>query len=325
MRAFVVTTADGAASAGVGELDEGELSGDVLVDVAWSSLNYKDAMVADGRLARRSPLVGGVDAAGTVVRDATGSLAAGTEVIAHGHGFGVSHHGGFAPRLRCEPAWLVATPEGLPARAAMAMGTAGYTAMASVLALEHEGVRPGDGEVLVTGASGGVGSVAVALLAARGHHVVALSGKPGARDWLRGLGAGSVVGREALDERPGRVLGPERYAGAVDCVGGEVLAKVLRCVRWGGAVAASGLVAGAELSTSVYPFITRNVVLVGIDSVEAPNAVREPVWAALAATVTPAACDALVTEEVGIEGITRGLEALRRGAATGRVLVDPAS
>lgn len=322
-----MTRGDDATTAGVADLDEAELDGDVLVDVDRSSLNYKDAMVAakDGRLARRSPLVAGVDAAGHVAADPTGTFAIGTAVIAHGHGFGTSHHGGLAPRLRTRADWLVAMPDGLDARTSMAMGTAGYTAMASLLALEDLGLAPGTGELLVTGASGGVGSVAVALAAARGHAVVAVSGKPDAATWLRGLGASDVVGRDALAERPDRVLGPEHYAGAIDCVGGATLAQVLRLLRWGGAVAASGLVAGAELSTTVYPFITRNVALVGIDSVDAPAELRARVWSSLAQVATPAWCERLVTAEIGLDGVTDALDALRAGRGRGRVVVDPSA
>jgi acrylyl-CoA reductase (NADPH) len=329
MRAFVVDHADGAFAAGVRDLDEDDalVDGDVVVDVEWSCLNFKDAMVAQpsSRVARRDVLIGGVDAAGRVRSDSSGTFRVGDVVIAHGHGFGTSHHGGFAPRLRCAAGWLVASPPGLDPRAAMAFGTAGYTAMASVLALEGRGLSPGSGEVLVTGASGGVGSVAVALLAARGHEVVALSGKPAATAFLSKLGASSVVGRDALDDRPERVLGTARFAAAIDCVGGTTLAKVLRVLRWGAAVAASGLVGGAAVETSVYPFITRNVALLGIDSVEAPSDVRAVVWSALEAASTPTMLDVLVTAETGLEGIAAGLATLERGEALGRALIDPST
>jgi acrylyl-CoA reductase (NADPH) len=327
MRAFVVEHANGGVTAVVRDVDEATflVDGDVVVDVAWSSLNFKDAMVAQpaSRVARLEVLIGGVDAAGTVRSAPSGSFEVGDVVVAHGHGFGTSHHGGFAPTLRCDAGWLVAAPPGLDARAAMVFGTAGFTAMASLLALEHRGLRPGDGEVLVTGASGGVGSVAVALLATKGYEVVAMSGKPSAAAFLTALGASSVVGRDVLDDRLERVLGTARFAGAVDCVGGSTLAKVLRVLRWGGAVAASGLVGGPSLETTVYPFITRNVAILGIDSVDAPLDVRREVWSALAAASAPATLDALVTVETGLEGIAAGLGSLERGEALGRTLVDP--
>lgn len=325
MRAFVVEHHDGAVTAGVRDVDESTwlTEGDALVEVEWSCCNYKDAMVLQpgSRVARRSPLIAGVDAAGRVLEGA-GGLERGDVVIAHGHGFGTSAHGGFAERLRCESAWLTRAPEGLDARTAMVFGTAGYTAMASVLALEDAGVVRGDGEVLVTGATGGVGAVAVALLASRGHRVVALSGKPEAAAWLTELGASAVIGRDELDDRPDRVLGPERFAGAIDVVGGETLARVLRVLRWGAPVAASGLVGGSELTTTVYPFITRNVALLGIDSVLAPPDVRARVWAAVAESQSDEMCSRLTTVVIGLDGLPRALEALHHGAGRGRVLVD---
>jgi len=327
MRAFVVEHEAGEVTAAVREVDEAEylVDGDVDVDVAWSCLNYKDSMVVRPAsvVARRSPLIGGVDAAGEVVTSSSPELDVGTQVVAHGHGFGTSHHGGFAPRLRCDASWLTPLPAGLDARTAMVYGTAGYTAMASLLALRHAGVEPGDGEVLVTGASGGVGSVAVALLAAQRYEVTAMTGKADEHGYLQALGASSVVGRDALADRPERVLGVERFAGAVDCVGGATLAGILRALRWGGAVVASGLVGGAALETTVYPFITRNVALLGIDSVAAPRAVRDKVWLALDGALAPEVLEQLVAREIGLEEISVGLAALERGAARGRVLVDP--
>lgn len=327
MRAYVIEHHGDEVAAGVRDVDEDGLldEGDVFVDVAWSCLNYKDAMVAQpkSRVARRDVLIGGVDAVGTVTASSRGAARVGDAVIAHGHGFGTSHHGGFAPRLRCDGAWLVPLPRGLEARDAMVFGTAGYTAMASILALESTGLSNDAGPVLVTGATGGVGSVAVALLAARGFEVTAMTGKAAERDYLVGLGAAEVVGRDALDDRPERVLGTARFAGAVDCVGGTTLAGILRVLRWGGAVAATGLVGGAAVATTVYPFITRNVALLGIDSVEAPAKVREEVWDTLACALPAAAISSLVAREIGLDGVGEGLAELDRAAARGRILVDP--
>jgi len=327
VRAYVIEHRGDEVDAGVRDVDEDALldEGDVTVDVAWSCLNYKDAMVVQpkSRVARRDVLIGGVDAVGRVTASSSEAVTVGDAVIAHGHGFGTSHHGGFAPRLRCDGAWLVPLPRGLEARDAMVFGTAGYTAMASILALESTGLANDAGPVLVTGATGGVGSVAVALLAARGFEVTAMTGKGAERDYLVGLGATEVVDRDALDDRPERVLGTARFAGAVDCVGGATLSSILRVLRWGGAVAATGLVGGAAIATTVYPFITRNVALLGIDSVEAPPEVREVVWDTLACALPAAAISSLVAREIGLDGVGEGLDELDRAAARGRILVDP--
>jgi len=328
VRAFVIDHDGDAVTTEVRDVDPAEflVEGDVTVDVEWSCCNYKDAMSAAprSRVARRSPLIGGVDAAGTVTESDDPSMPVGTRVIAQGHGFGTSHHGGFAERLACPGSWLVALPDGLDTRTAMLFGTAGYTAMASVLALEHAGLRRGDGEVLVTGASGGVGSVSVALLAARGYEVVALTGRPDEHAYLTTLGAARIIGRDDLANRPDRVLGEELFAAAVDCVGGETLSRILRSLRWGGAVAASGLVGGVALETTVYPFITRNVSLIGIDSVAAPADVRARVWHEVAGALDDATAETMVDREIGLEGVAAALGDLDRGTVRGRVLVRPA-
>lgn len=327
MRAFVVEHRAGSVDAAVRDVDEAAFldDGEVTVAVSWSCCNFKDAMVAQpsSRVARREVLIGGVDAVGTVVASSSAEHAPGDAVIAHGHGFGTSHHGGFAPLLRAPGAWLTPLPRGLEPRAAMVLGTAGYTAMAALLALEATGLTNDEGPILVTGATGGVGSTAVALLAARGFEVVAMTGKASEAGFLLGLGATEVIGRDGIADRPDRVLGAERFAGAIDCVGGVTLTDILRVLRWGGAVAATGLVGGATLSTTVYPFITRNVALVGIDSVDAPAPVRAEVWATLAGALRPAALDALVAREVGLDGIAACLDELHRGVARGRFVVDP--
>jgi putative YhdH/YhfP family quinone oxidoreductase len=327
VRAFVVEHHGDEVTAGVRDVDADAFldEGDVRVDVAWSCLNFKDAMVAQpkSRVARRDVLIGGVDAVGVVAASQGTPWRVGDAVIAHGHGFGTSHHGGFAPKLRCDPAWLTPLPRGLGARDAMVLGTAGYTAMASILALEATGLANDAGPVLVTGATGGVGSVAVALLSARGFEVTAMTGKPTEHGYLAALGATDVVARDALEDRPERVLGAARFAGAVDCVGGETLAGILRVLRWGGAVAATGLVGGPQIHTTVYPFITRNVALLGIDSVEAPARVREVVWDTLACALPATTVEALVAREVGLDGVGEGLAALERAAVRGRILVDP--
>ena len=310
MRAFVVERSGDGVDAGVRDVDEALVlvEGTVTLDVAWSCLNFKDAMVVQpkNRVARRDVLIGGVDAVGTVRRSEDATVRAGQQVIAHGHGLGTSHHGGFASHLRCDASWLTPLPRGLDERTAMVYGTAGYTAMAAVLALERVGLANDAGPVLVTGATGGVGSVAVALLAARGFEVVAMTGKAAEHAYLVGLGAHEVVGRDALDERVDRVLGAERFAGAVDCVGGETLARIVRVLRWGGSVAATGLVGGAAVATTVYPFITRNVAVLGIDSVDAPAPLRAEVWETLACALDAARAEALVAREVGLDGIARG-------------------
>lgn len=326
MRAFVVEHHDAEVRAAVRDVDEAAwLDGPVEVAVEWSCLNAKDAMVRrpNSRVARRSPLIAGVDAAGTVTASAHPSVRVGTRVVVHGHGLGTSHHGGLAPRLRCDASWVVEVPDSMSTRAAMAYGTAGYTAMASVRALRAAGIAPGDGEVLVTGATGGVGSIAVALLAAAGYDVTAMSGSAAGHGWLRRLGAARVVGRDDLDVAPDRVLAPERLAGAIDCVGGATLAGILRSVRWGGVVAASGLVGGAALQTTVYPFITRNVALLGIDAVDAPADVRAAVWRSLDGALDPGLLDELVDDEISLDAVADGLDRLDAGDVRGRIIVDP--
>ncbi len=313
----------GPAALALDDLDDGE----VVVAVAWSSVNYKDGMVTvpGNRVARRTPLVPGVDLAGTVVASTDGAVSAGAQVIVHGHGLGVSHHGGFAAFARVPAAWVVPLPAGLTARQAMVVGTAGFTAAASLDLLERRGLRPADGPVLVTGATGGVGSMAVAMLARRGYDVVASTGKPAAAAWLAELGAGRTIGRDDLDEAPQRTLGPERWAGAVDCVGGTTLALVLRQLRYGAAVAASGLTGGASLATTVYPFITRGVALLGVDAVDTPADRRAEVWARIAdpGDLRPAELDRFVDREVTLSGVAAALDDILASRVRGRILVEP--
>lgn len=296
--------------------------GDVVVKVEWSSVNFKDGMVTlpGNRVARVSPLVPGVDLAGVVVESADPAVAVGTEILAHGHELGVARHGGFADYARLPAQWVIPLTS-LSAREAMAIGTAGFTAALSVDELEGRGLRPGDGPVLVTGASGGVGCVAVAILAEQGYEVVASTGKASQRAWLRGLGATEVIGRDDIDDAPQRVLGSERWAGAVDCVGGTTLARVLRCLRYGAAVAASGLTGGTTLDTTVFPFITRSVALLGVDSVETPEARRRDVWERLGTDMRVRSIDDIVAREVTLDEVHDALEAIRTSSVRGRTLV----
>jgi acrylyl-CoA reductase (NADPH) len=325
-RAFILTRSDDSIDASVGDLDDDDLGeGDVVVDVEWSGVNYKDAMVSvpGNRVARRSPLVPGIDLAGTVSESDDPSLPVGTAVLVHGYDLGVAHHGGFAERARVPSSWVVPLPPGLSTRRAAAIGTAGFTAVLSIHALRRAGVVPDGGPVLVTGASGGVGSAAVAALAGQGYDVVASTGKDAEHAYLRRLGAADIVGRE-LDDG-GRVLGPERWAGAVDCVGGATLAAVIRSLRYGGAVAASGLTAGTDLQTTVYPFIVRGVALLGIDSVLTPIEKRRSVWATIGDNLGDEVVDAMVAEEVGFDGLPRVLDDVLGARVRGRVLVRPAA
>ncbi|HLM96510.1 MAG TPA: acryloyl-CoA reductase [Acidimicrobiales bacterium] len=322
--AFVVRRGDDDVSAGVEELGLDDLPpGEVLIAVSWSSVNYKDGMVTvpGNRVARASPLVPGVDLAGVVVESADPALGPGTEVLAHGGDLGVARHGGYAGYARVGAGCALPIPDGLTARQAMAIGTAGFTAALSLDQLERRGLRPGDGPVLVTGASGGVGSFALDLLAGRGYEVVASTGKADEHAWLQSLGAAEVIGRDEVDEAGGRVLGPEHWAGAVDCVGGETLGRVLQALRYGAAVAASGLTGGTALETTVYPFITRGVALLGVDSVRTPMERRREVWGRLATDLRPAHLEDVVAGEVPLEGVAGALSDILAARVRGRVLV----
>jgi acrylyl-CoA reductase (NADPH) len=312
---------DGRAPA-VGQLALEDLpEGDVLVEVEYSSVNYKDALAAraDGQVARISPIVPGIDLAGTIV-EGPRAAAPGTAVLAHGYEIGVARHGGFARYARVPAEWVVPLPGGFSARDAMTIGTAGFTAALSVVALADHGVKPGDGPVLVTGATGGVGSTAVSILSRLGYEVHASTGKADAADWLRELGATEIVARAELAAESKRPLDRQRWAGAVDSVGGTTLAGVLRSVRYGGAVAASGLTGGPGLATTVLPFILRSVALLGIDSVEVPIERRREIWGRLADDLRPDV-ERLAADAVPLAGVPEVLERIRAGGMRGRTLV----
>ena len=321
-RAYVVEHDADSSQRALRELTRDELpAGDVTVRVAWSSVNYKDALAVSpkGRVARISPLVPGIDLAGEVAESSSPEFAAGDRVVVHGYDLGVAHFGGYAELARVPADWVVPLPDGLDTREAMALGTAGFTAALSVLALEDHGVATGDGQVLVLGASGGVGSVAVDLLAARGFEVVASTGKESQHGLLRRLGASEIVPREETSGE-GRPLESERWAGCVDAVGGAGTAYALRTLRYGGAVATSGMVAGGELHTTVFPFILRGVALFGIDSVQTPIERRREIWRRLGDDLKPRHLDEL-TREVTLDELDEILDVTLRGENVGRTVV----
>jgi acrylyl-CoA reductase (NADPH) len=323
-RAFAATQDDDAVHRAVTTMSTNDLPPDgVLVAVEHSSVNYKDglATIPKGRVARISPLVPGIDLAGTVAEGGTADFPDGTPVLAHGYELGVARHGGFAEYARVPADWLVALPAGLSAREAMAVGTAGFTAALSVLALEAHGLAPEHGPVLVTGATGGVGSHAVAMLAGRGYEVVASSGKADANAYLESIGASSVIPRDQLSAEGGRPLEAAVWAGAVDCVGGQTLANVLARIQYGGAVAASGLTGGTGLPTTVMPFILRGVALLGIDSVETPIARRRAVWAEIGGALRPAGLEQMITD-VSLDQLEPVLDSILKGGITGRTVVN---
>jgi acrylyl-CoA reductase (NADPH) len=310
-------------SASVREVELAELAdGDVRVEVEYSTLNYKDALAITNRgpVVRSFPMVAGIDGAGRVVESRHPRWQPGDRVIHNGWGVGETRWGCLAGSARLRGDELVAVPDGLTTRQAMAIGTAGYTAMLCVLALEDHGVQAGDGEVLVTGASGGVGSVATALLASLGHRVVAASGKADAGDYLRRLGATAVIDRAELAS-PGKPLQKERWAAVVDAVGSHTLVNALAQTRYGGVVAACGLAQGADLPGTVMPFILRGVTLAGVDSVMAPLARRERAWQRLADNLDLGKLDAMVEEVTLDQAIDKAAE-LMAGRVTGRVVVS---
>lgn len=311
--------------AGLTELDDARLpevpEGGVLVRLEYSTLNYKDGLALTNRspVVRLWPMVAGVDGAGTVLESGHPAWKPGDRFILNGWGVGETHWGCLSQRARLKGDWLVPLPAALSARQAMAIGTAGYTAMLCVMALERHGLRPGAGDVLVTGATGGVGSVAVALLARLGHRVVAATGKAAEVAYLRGLGAADVIDRAEL-AAPGKPLQKERWAAVVDAVGSHTLANACAQVRYGGAVAACGVAQGADLPTTVMPFILRGVALLGVDSVMAPPALRRAAWDRLAADLDPTLLESLCTE-IGLDAVLPAAQKLMQGQVRGRIVV----
>jgi acrylyl-CoA reductase (NADPH) len=326
-RAYVATAGDeGQVERALVELPLAELGpGEVLIRIEWSGVNYKDGLAVRprGGVARISPLVPGIDLAGTVVdvdASAREVCAAGDRVLVTGYGLGVSHHGGYAEYARVPAEWIVPVPGALTAREAMTLGTAGFTAALSVHHLLAHGVTPAHGPVVVTGATGGVGSVAVDILAGLGFDVAAVTGTVAAEEWLRDLGATTVIPR-AETEQQGRPLESGRWAGAVDAVGGAPLAWVLRTLAHGGIVAASGNAAGIALSTTVLPFILRDATLRGVDSVLCPMPLRRDLWNRLASEWRPRSLAAIADREVDLAGLGDALDAVVDRQAPGRTLV----
>jgi acrylyl-CoA reductase (NADPH) len=321
-RAFRAVTDGDVVERGVVTMGIDELPADgVLVAVEWSSVNYKDGLASTptGKVARISPIVPGIDMAGTVAEAAPG-WPEGAPVLAHGYEIGVARHGGFAEYARVPAGQLVRLPEGLSARDAMAVGTAGFTAAMSVIALQDHGVTPESGPVLVTGASGGVGSTAIGMLAALGYEVEASTGKLDETEFLTALGARSVIDRAELAEESRRPLESTRWAGAVDCVGGTPLANILKKIHYGGSVAASGLTAGNGLPTTVLPFILRAVNLLGIDSANVAIERRQHVWDRIAGDLRPAGLER-IGHEITLDDLDQVLTAILKGDAKGRSVV----
>lgn len=323
-RGLVLEQAGDGVAASVKELREDDLpDGDVTIAVKYSDLNYKDGMILKGlgRLVRTYPHIPGIDLAGTVTSSSAAGVDVGDEVLVTGYRLGEIHWGGYAERARVPAEWVVKIPDGLDARRAMALGTAGFTATIAVMALEEAGLAPGAGEVLVTGANGGVGSVAVILLAALGHEVIASTGRMETEADLKALGAASVIDRAELAAEPKRPLGSERWAGAVDAVGGTTLASILTGLKHGAAVAACGLAGGSALNTTVIPFLLRGVRLLGIDSVMYPRARREEAWRRAAADLPMDGIDA-VSQTVPLDALPGLADRILEGQTRGRVVVD---
>lgn len=322
-KAILIEKDEAGYRAGLTELDEAALpEGDVTVQVAYSTLNYKDGLAITGKgpVVRKFPMVPGIDLVGTVTESHHAGVQVGEQVVLNGWGVGENHWGGLAQKARLKGDWLVPLPAAFTPRQAMAIGTAGYTAMLCVMALERHGVTPQQGEVLVTGAAGGVGSVAVALLARLGYTVVASTGRPQEADFLKALGAAEIIDRASLSE-PGKPLARERWAGAVDTVGSHTLANVCASTRYRGTVAACGLAQGMDLPATVAPFILRGVTLAGVDSVMAPRAERLEAWQRLARDLDPAKLE-MITREIALGEVVDTAGQLMAGEVRGRVVVD---
>ncbi len=323
-RALVVEkSAQGQISRGVKERSINELPPhDLLVRVQYSSLNYKDALSATGHpgVTRQFPHTPGIDAAGEVVASTSNAFMPGEQVLVTGYDLGMETDGGWGNYIRIPSAWAIRLPKGLTLKESMALGTAGLTAALSVARLEQAGIRPSDGDILVTGATGGVGSIAVAILARAGYRVAAATGKTGDAPFLRHLGATEVIAREQVTEGAERPMMKERWAGVVDVVGGQMLAAAIKSTRYGGAVTCCGLVGSTELLMNVYPFILRGISLIGIDSVNCPTATRLKIWERLADAWKPEQLTDLTTETV-LEEIEENIQAMLHGGIKGRVVI----
>jgi len=298
-------------------------AGDLLVRVHYSSLNYKDALSATGRpgVTRHYPHTPGIDAAGVVIESANAEFAPGDSVIVTGYDLGMDTDGGYGQLIRIPAQWALPLPAGLSLRESMIIGTAGFTAGLSVWKLRQNGVQPGDGDILVTGASGGVGSIAVAILSKAGYRVIAATGKAGESDFLRELGAAEVIDRESVLAGAERPLIKERWAGVVDVVGGEMLSAAIRATRYGGSVTCCGLVGSADLSVNVFPFILRGVSLLGIDSVQCPHRLRQTVWEQLSGDWKPTHLEATASE-CTLQTLETHIQQILSGTARGRTLVN---
>ena len=321
-KAIVIEKADKAQTVGLKDFDDGGLmDGDVTVAPRWSTLNYKDGLAITGKapVVRRFPMIPGIDFAGEVEASTHPKWKPGDKVILNGFGLGETHLGGYAERARIRGDWLVRLPERISMRDAMAIGTAGYTAMLAVMALERHGLKPGQGPVIVTGAAGGVGSVAVALLAKLGFEVITSTGRPNEAAYLKDLGASDVIDRGELAGTP-RPLAKERWAGGIDSVGSATLANVLSMTRYGGAVAACGLAGGMDLPTSVAPFILRAVSLLGIDSVQCSPELRNIAWQRLESDLDRGKLNAM-TSEIGLSDVVGAANSILEGRVRGRIVV----
>jgi acrylyl-CoA reductase (NADPH) len=322
--ALLATKEDGQVSTKLVSLDDADLhDGDVLVQVDYSTLNYKDSLAMTNRspIIRNFPMIPGIDFAGTVVESSHAEFRSGDRVVLNGYGLSQTHHGGLAQRARVPGEWLVKLPDSISSKDAMAIGTAGYTAMLCVLALEHGGVKPEHGDILVTGANGGVGSIAVAILSKLGYRVVASTGRPEHAQYLKDLGAAELIDRTTLAAPRTRGLDAERWAGVVDVAGSHTLANALAQTKYRGVVAAAGLAQGDDLTTSVLPFILRNVTLAGIDSVQAPRSVRIEAWTRLAADLDLGKLASTV-EVIGLKDVLDVFPAFLEGKVRGRLVVD---
>ena len=322
-KAYLIEQDEGKVSAGFVEMDEDRLDpGEVTIAVAWSGINYKDALAATGagRIIRRFPCIGGIDLAGTVVKSDSPHFTPGDMVLATSYDIGVAHHGGFAELARIPADWVLKLPAGLDLREAMVLGTAGFTAGLAVARMEHDGLKPGSGPVIVSGATGGVGSIAVEILARAGYEVHALTGKAGAVEYLKQLGAKAAVLRSSLDFAKIKPLGKETWAGAVDNLGGDVLSWMASTMQVGGTLASVGLAASMEFKTTVAPFILRGVSLLGIDSVNCPMPQRADVWRRLGSDWKPEKVIALA-REIGFAELPDAFDDFLQARVTGRVIV----